>query len=337
MPRKSRIDGPGALHHIIVRGIERKAIFRENRDRDEFLERLGRNLEESRTPCYAWSLLPNHFHLLLRTGATPISMVMRRVLTGYAVDYNRRHRRHGHLFQNRFKSILCQEDQYLLELVRYIHLNPLRAGIIEDLKSLGRYPYCGHRRLLEKWGSHWQDTDYILGLFGKTVSIARRRYLGFVAEGVSQGRRPDLIGGGLIRSVGGWSAVKALRKRGGYQKGDERILGDGEFVERALAQAEETFERRYRLQAEGYDFGKVVERVAELTGLEAVGVLALGKYKKVIAARSILCFWAVRELGISQNQLARILRISQPAVSMAVKRGEQLAKDYNFSIMKNSL
>jgi hypothetical protein len=264
-------------------------------------------------------------------------MVMRRVLTGYAVDYNRRHRRHGHLFQNRFKSILCQEDPYLLELVRYIHLNPLRAGIIEDLKSLGRYPYGGHSRLLGKWGSHWQDTDYILGLFGKTASTARRRYLEFVAEGVSQGRRPDLIGGGLIRSAGGWSAVKALRKRGGYQKGDERILGDGEFVERALAQAEETFERRYRLQAEGYDFGKVVERVAELTGLEAAEVLALGKYKKVIAARSILCFWAVRELGISQNQLARILRISQPAVSMAVKRGEQLAKDYNFSIMKNNL
>ncbi len=131
--------------------------------------------------------------------------------------------------------------------------------------------------------------------------------------------------------------MKALRKRGGYQKGDERILGDGEFVERALAQAEETFERRYRLQAEGYDFGKVVERVAELTGLEAAEVLALGKYKKVIAARSILCFWAVRELGISQNQLARILRISQPAVSMAVKRGEQLAKDHNFSIMRNNL
>jgi REP element-mobilizing transposase RayT len=138
-------------------------------------ERLGTKLEESRTTCYAWALLPNHFHLLLRTGATPISMVLRRVLTGYAIGYNRRHRRHGHLFQNRFKSILCQEDGYLLELVRYIHLNPLRARKVDDLESLGRYSYCGHSRLMGKCKSRWQDTDYILKLFDATSSTARRR------------------------------------------------------------------------------------------------------------------------------------------------------------------
>jgi REP element-mobilizing transposase RayT len=333
MPRKSRIDAPGALHHIIARGIDRKAIFRDDRDRGDFLERLGTNLKESRTPCYAWALLPNHFHLLLRTGATPVSTVMRRVLTGYAVGYNRRHRRHGHLFQNRFKSILCQEDRYLLELVRYIHLNPLRAGMVEDLRSLDRYAYCGHSRLMGWRESGWQDTVYILRLFAKTISAARRRYMEFVAEGVPQGRRPELIGGGLIRSIGGWSAVKAMRKVGAYQKGDERILGDGQFVENALAQAEENLERKYHLKAKGFDLEKVVERVAELTGLEPAEVLALGRQKRVIAARSIVCFWAMRELGISQAELARVLRVSQPAVSMAVARGEELAKVHNFSIM----
>jgi REP element-mobilizing transposase RayT len=334
MPRKSRIDAPGALHHIVARGIERKAIFRDDRDRDSFLKRLGNNLMESRTPCYAWALLWNHFHLLLRTGATPISTVMRRVLTGYAVDFNRRHHRHGHLFQNRFKSILCQEDQYLLELVRYIHLNPLRAGIVKGLKSLGRYPYCGHSRLLGKGESIWQETDYILRLFATTVSTGRRRYLKFVGEGVAQGRRPELIGGGLIRSVGGWAAAKALRKMGAYQKGDERILGDGEFVEEVLAQAQESFERKFHLKARGYDFGKVVDRVAEVMGMGEAEVLSSGKYQKVIAARSILCYWAVRELGMRQNELSRILRISQPAVSMAVSRGEKLAKDHNFRIIE---
>jgi REP element-mobilizing transposase RayT len=333
MPRKSRIDAPGALHHIIARGIDRKAIFRDDRDRGDFLERLGTNLKESRTLCYAWALLPNHFHLLLRTGATPVSTVMRRVLTGYAVGYNRRHRRHGHLFQNRFKSILCQEDRYLLELVRYIHLNPLRAGMVEDLRSLDRYAYCGHSRLMGWRESGWQDTVYILRLFAKTISAARRRYMEFVAEGVPQGRRPELIGGGLIRSIGGWSAVKAMRKVGAYQKGDERILGDGQFVENALAQAEENLERKYHLKAKGFDLEKVVERVAELTGLEPAEVLALGRQKRVIAARSIVCFWAMRELGISQAELARVLRVSQPAVSMAVARGEELAKVHNFSIM----
>ena len=337
MPRQSRIDAPGALHHIVARGIDRKAIFRDDRDRGDFLERLGTNLEESRTPCYAWALLPNHFHLLLRTGAIPVSTVMRRVLTGYAVGYNRRHRRHGHLFQNRFKSILCQEDRYLLELVRYIHLNPLRAGMVEDLKSLDRYAYCGHSRLMGWRESGWQDTAYILRLFAKTISAARRRYMEFVAEGVPKGRRPELIGGGLIRSIGGWSAVKAMRKIGAYQKGDERILGDGQFVENALAQAEENLERKYHLKAKGFDLEKVVDRVAELTGLEPAEVLAFGRHKRVIAARSIVCFWAMRELGISQTELARVLRISQPAVSMAVTRGEELAKVHNFSIMNSNL
>jgi len=107
-------------------------------------------LSESKTPCFAWALIPNHAHFLLRTGTVPIATVMRRLLTGYAVSFNRRHRRHGHLFQNRYKSILCEEDPYLLELVRYIHLNPLRAGIVEELKKLEAYPYCGHSVLMGK-------------------------------------------------------------------------------------------------------------------------------------------------------------------------------------------
>jgi len=95
MPRKSRIDTPGALHHIIARGIDRKNIFKDDKDRDDFLERLGAIIEETQTYCFAWALIPNHFHLLIKTGATPISTVMRRLLTGYAVSFNRRHRRYG--------------------------------------------------------------------------------------------------------------------------------------------------------------------------------------------------------------------------------------------------
>ena len=139
MPRRSRIDAPGALHHIIVRGIERKSIFKDDADKDNFLERLKNILTDSGTSCFAWALIPNHFHLLLRTGKVPISTVMKRLLTGHAIYFNRKHNRAGHLFQNRYKSILCQEDTYMLELVRYIHLNPLRAKIIPDLKFLDKY------------------------------------------------------------------------------------------------------------------------------------------------------------------------------------------------------
>jgi REP element-mobilizing transposase RayT len=130
MPRKARIDAPGALHHIIFRGIEQRLIFRDDRDRDQLIDRLSEILAETDTPCYAWALMPNHVHFLLKTGLTPIATIMRRLLTGYAGYFNRRHRRHGHLFQNRYKSILCQEESYFRELVRYIHLNPLRAKLV---------------------------------------------------------------------------------------------------------------------------------------------------------------------------------------------------------------
>ena len=179
MPRKARIDAPGALHHIIVRGINRRKIFFNDQDRDDFLDRLGGILSDSKTACFAWAIMTNHLHLLLRTGTAPIATLMRRLLTGYAVSFNRRHRRHGHLFQNRYKSILCQEDLYLKELVRYIHLNPLRAGIVAELKVLDTYFYSGHCALMGKTEHGFQDVAYILNLFGGKIPEARRRYLEF--------------------------------------------------------------------------------------------------------------------------------------------------------------
>ena len=326
MPRKARIDAPGALHHIIARGIDRRSIFEDDTDRKDFLRRVDTILSETQTACYAWALIPNHFHLLLRTGPSSMSTVMRRLLTGYAISYNYRHSRYGHLFQNRYKSILCQEDTYLLELVRYIHLNPLRAGIVRDIGSLHRYPYCGHSALLGRFDRKWQDTDYVLKLFDKTVPGARRRYREFVRKGVNQGRRPELAGGGLVRSAGGWSAVNALRQAGFRQKADERILGDGDFVTTVLQQAGEQLERRYYLKAKGYDFEAVVERVVKLLGMEPNQVLANSKNKQAVRARSLVCFWAFNELGMNQTELAQKFGISQPAVSSAVSRGEEIVR-----------
>lgn len=296
------------------------------------VSRLGKILKESRANCLAWALLPNHFHLLLRTGAIPISSVMRRLLTGYAVSYNMRHKRSGHLFQNRYKSILCQENPYLLELVRYIHLNPLRAGIVDGITGLDKYRYCGHGVLLGAHNNDWQDADYVLRQFASTRATARLRYKRYVEKRIEGGKRPDLIGGGLVRSVGGWSALKALRRVGAYQKGDERILGDGDFVDKVLSRAEERLERRYYLKSRGYDFGKVVARVAKLLDLKPDEVLAEGKYKRTVEARSIVCFWAARELGISQGFLAREFNVSQPAVSLAIRRGQKLVEQCNYTL-----
>jgi REP element-mobilizing transposase RayT len=324
MPRQARIDAPGALHHIICRGIERRKLFLNNDDCDDFVDRLSRIISESETLCYAWALIPNHFHLLLRTGNVPITTVMRRLLTGYAVGFNRRHCRHGRLFQNRYKSILCQEEPYLLELVRYIHLNPLRAGIVSDLNALDRYAYCGHSRLTGHFSDGWQSMDGVLLLFGKQKKAARRHYRSFVQEGLGQGKRPELTGGGLLRSAGGWGVLKSMRRMKEHLKGDERILGDSDFVVQVLESAQEQMEERYRLAAEGHTFERMITQVSEYFGLSADELLSPGKHPHRVKARSVAAYLAVRKLGIDGAAVGRLLGIGQSAVSRAVTRGEKL-------------
>ena len=133
---------------MIIRGIERHKILKNKDDRDSFLARLKTLLDETRTSCYAWALLSNHAHFLFRTGDVPLATLIRRRLTGHAATFNRKYHRHGRLFQDRYKSIIPQEGAYLLELVRYIHMNPLRARMVKTLEELKTYPYCGHGRLM---------------------------------------------------------------------------------------------------------------------------------------------------------------------------------------------
>jgi len=161
------------------------------------------------------------------------------------MNFNRRYRRSGQLFQNRYKSILCQEDTYLLELVRYIHLNPIRAGMVADIKALNKDPFCGHAVIMGGEKKDWQDDAYVLKLFDNKRSTARRRYKIFIQKGIQEGKRPELTGGGFIRSSGGWTAIKSLRRANIHFKSDERVLGYSDFVERLKA-ADESFERKYQ-------------------------------------------------------------------------------------------
>ena len=331
MLRKARIDMSGALHHLIIRGIERKRIFRNNQERNNFLDRLGMILVESETACYAWALLSNH--LLLRTGQVPLATVMGRLLTGYAVAFNHKYGRHGQLFQNRYKSILCQEDSYLLELVRYIHLNPLQAGMVQDYNALGQYSYSGHSVLLGNNKNSWQDIDYVLGYFGRRRGLARRKYKGYVREGIVRGKRPELVGGGLIRSLGGWKEVSGFMASGVRMKGEERILGDGDFVMEVLKVFQEEMERRYRLKAVGFTLEKLARRVAEIFGMEVGDIWLSGKHARIVPARSVFCYWAVRELGMRETEVARRLKLTQPAVYISVRRGQHIAKEKRLDIL----
>lgn len=333
MTRQARIDVPGALHHIVCRGIERGQIFFDDTDRDHFVERLAALFSETSTSCFAWALIPNHFHLLVRTGCVPVSTVMRRLLTSYAVHFNRRHHRSGHVFQNRYKSILCQQDPYLLELVRYIHLNPLRAGIVSKLCELDRYPYSGHGRLVGALDDGWQDTESVWVLFAERKQEARIRYRDFVQSGLSMGKRPELTGGGLVRSAGGWSGVQALRGIKDHMKSDERILGDGGFVESALADAREAMERKYRLRNQGYDLAAILTRVSRIFNIPEARIKSSGKEPERVRAKSVAAYWAVKELGLVGTEVGSALNLTQSAVSRAVRRGEEIVKELDLSLV----
>lgn len=307
-----------------------------NFNRINFVDRLSTLVPATSIDCFAWSMLDNHVHLLLRTGATPISTFMSRLLTGYAGWFNRRYKRHGQLFQNRYKSILCQEDPYLKELVRYIHLNPLRAGLVKDLKALDGFFWCGHSVLMGKREQPWQNLDYVYRLFSDRKKAARRKYREFVNKGVSEGKRPELTGGGLLRSIGGWTGLKDFRKAGIRVKGDERILGDSDFVETVLASTREALEEKYLLKTRGIDFDQVVLRVARVMKLSPDQVTAYGKSPQTVQARSLLCFWAHRKLGLTTTEIAKRLKISQPAASRCSKRGEQIEKVNKFELIDNN-
>src|SRR4030067_1093181 len=249
MPRQPRLDAPGALHHIMGRGIERAKIFRTDQDRQDFLNRVAELCIQGDLVVYAWSLMPNHFHLLARTGRQPISRSMRKLLTGYVVNFNLRHKRHGHLFQNRYKSIICEDDPYLLELTRYIHLNPLRAGMVRDMRALSTYRWADHSAIMGRVKRDWQDIETVLSYVGKRRK-AVEKYEQYVQEGVSLGKRSEFVGGGLIRSLGGWSQVLSLRRKGDKIASDERVLGGDEFIQNLMSEAEEKEKQTLRLGRE---------------------------------------------------------------------------------------
>ncbi|MCP4632091.1 MAG: hypothetical protein GY855_04120 [candidate division Zixibacteria bacterium] len=322
MPRGARLDAPGTLHHVIIRGIERRQIVDDDHDRENFVSRIGEIAWDTGTSVYAWALMTNHAHILVRSGLAGLPVFMRRLLSGYAIFYNRRHRRYGHLFQNRYKSIICEEDPYFKELVRYIHLNPLRAGMVDTITKLGRYKWCGHSVIVDHRKNRWQDRKYVLKWFGRKESKAKKAYKKFVKAGIDIGKRPDLTGGGLIRSMGGWSVVKAMRKSGIKEDSDARILGSGKFVSEMIKQADKKvkyqlpqLKRQKAIKAEIKTACKS-EEVTEAMLQSGSRRPPLPRLRKTIALKLVTQYGVslaetARKLGISTSGVAQILRRSK--------------------------
>lgn len=317
MPRKPRIDAPGLVYHVMARGIDRSDIFRDDIDREGFLARLGEVVTQTGTLMYAFCLMPNHFHLLLRRAKTPIATVMRRLLTGYAICFNKRHDRVGYVFQNRYKATICQDDPYLLELIRYIGLNPQRAGLVSGMAELDSFPFASHSLVVGKRHRSFFEPDLILCNFGGTEKQARNYYRAFVRDGINMGKRPEFAGGGLKRSLG---YPKSYPKK--KQAYDDRILGEGSFVEEILAGAELSTATNYSSK----EPDEILAEVANACRITLAELLGATKKKEVASARALLAYRLSKETGATASAIARQLGVTRSAAFKMIKRGDQMGK-----------
>lgn len=336
MPRKPRLDAPGLIHHVIVRGIERRDIFIDDADRREFLRRVGALAGGKNNQIYAFCLMPNHVHILVRTLSMPLAKFMSRLLTGYALYFNKRHKRVGHLFQNRYKSIVVDEEIYLLELIRYIHLNPLRAGIVKEPDALAGWPYAGHATLMGKVKLPWYGIDQTLSLFGSTYAAARIAITEFMADscrvqdGLSGGglAAGGLSGGGLRRSM----ALMPPHDKQGRLACDERILGVGDFVESLLSSLERCGNKGGTQEHAQEQLDRFLVAVAEHHGLSLAELLSGSRRKVVAQARAAAVWYGARRFGMSTTELARALGIARAAVCSIIRSGKGEDIGHNISI-----
>jgi putative transposase len=243
---------------------------------------------------------------------------MRRLLTAHAVRFNRRYQRCGHLFQNRFKSTLVHDETYFFELVRYIHLNPLRAGVISTIDELDMYPWTGHRLLMSDSGSSWQSVAAVLSCYGADVAAARVAYRRFVADGISRTDH-EFDGGGFVRRGNQWQAVEELRRAREAWMPAERVLARPN----TLGNLEAALPALPPLRAAHVicvDPSVLVERVTRRLGVTAEAVAGASRHRSVTAARALLAHLLVRCCGLSSSQTARALGMSKWSVCRALQR-----------------
>jgi hypothetical protein len=274
---------------------------------------------------------------------------MQSLLTGYAVSYNLRHARAGKLYQNRFKSVLCEKEEYLLKLIQYIHLNPLRVGLIKDLKELDTSPLTGHSIIMGKTKKihlsphtekepipvNWLDTEEVLSNFSRTKKKARIEYRKYIQQGIGE-EQEDLSGGGLVRSLGGvWEAIRLTKKSKGLKEAaDERILGTGEFVEEALKYAGEKESKASLLRRQGWDINTVRKKVCEILLIKPKSLYNRGQQDTVSQARALYSKWLSEDLGMRKSEIAEELGVSRAAMGRLVKRGEQVEKELGVSLLE---
>ncbi|MDG5813486.1 transposase [Chitinispirillales bacterium ANBcel5] len=316
MPTTRRIEVPGALAHIMAHSIEQRDLFVDDSDRNDFLQRLKEGLRKTGYKCYAWTLMDNHYHLLVRTNYLPMSKLMRALNGGYAQYYNKRHKRRGYLFQNRFKSVICQDQGYASQLIKYIHLNPLRAGKVRSLEQLESYSWCGHGFLIGKPGSigeSFQDRDECLVRFGKNRLEGVNNYRSYCDDNFCfddlkcAGKLPETNNLEIKISCKGWPAV----------------IGDSKYVKETLEKYKKNLNRKHRVSDYPYVLKTTMKSVCNTHKIEPYALFRRGRINMVTQARASFCY-LVHELElIPCSVISEYLKISIGSVSRLAKQGRK--------------
>jgi len=290
MPRKPRIEIGGGLYHVISRGNNRRKIFRSHDDYLSFTSILVQQKAKLPFYLYAYCLMPNHVHLLIEMQDDPLSRIMQRVLTSYSQYHNRKYKKIGHVFQGRYKSILCQTDRYLGELVRYIHLNPMRARIV---KRPEKYQYSGHRAYIGLDTSGLVDVEPVLRHFGGTKKRAIETYTRFVEASMGEPSQDDY-----------------------YRATEGRLLGGEEFLDEIKHRVGDHLAARKAFESTTIE--DLLKAAAKSSGLSAQEICSKSKNRKTISVRDAVIVIG-RERGISNRELAEALRMDPSAVTKRVE------------------
>lgn len=330
MGRYTRPDWEGALHHVMARGIDGKAVFNSTSDCSDLYHRLSQLVTETGTQVYAWVIMPNHLHLLIRTGSIPISTFMHRLLAGYAICYNRREDRKGYVFQGRFKSILVQEEEYFLQLLKYIHINPLKARIVNDFDSLVNFNWSGHRSILGMGNTPWQDVNFVLSRFITTGRKPRLEYLKYIKEEMSDKDTLKLIWGNYSLGRAGITDVSYDDAADKWNKCC-KILGTREFALDIMNRVKSSGSWPCRERQKEHDeIDEVIDWAIEKWGITLNTIRSSNRNPELSDARAMIAWICWRRIGLSKTDCARILHKSRSGVSQAIERGALLAVDSPF-------
>jgi len=316
MPRMARLESPGSLVHIMAHSIEGKLLFIDEQDRNEFLSRFEKGLANTGFHCYTWVLMDNHYHLFIKTSSLPTSKLMRGLNSGYARYYNKKYNRRGYLFQDRFKSLLCQDQDYAVQLIKYINLNPLRAGMVKSLEQLKTWPWCGHGCLLGERDAHgqtFQKREECLRRFGDNEEDAIKSYLESLLQSCG------------IEIAGQLSSIEAIEIAGSC-KGWPAVIGDPEFVKNAMEEYKYFLNRKHRKADYPFILESVSVEVCEEYHITLKELKHRGRKDNRSDARAVFCYRLHVNEFIPLAVIANYLGITIPPVAILVQKGAAISE-----------